>query len=255
MKIIAVASMKGGVGKTTAAVNLAHAASRGGLRTLLWDLDPQGAATYTFRIRPKVKGGADGLLKRSRPIERHLRATDFHDLDLLPADFSERHMDVALDSFKRPNRRVGRVLRDVRQEFDLAILDCPPGGGLTIESAAACADLVLVPLVPTTLAVRTLDQLRRVASFGENGPPPIVPFFSMVDRRKRLHRELVEQVQRERPETLAAQVPYAADVERMGANRAPVNVYAPRSTGAHAFDAMWRELASRLNLRADLPAP
>jgi cellulose biosynthesis protein BcsQ len=245
--------MKGGVGKTTTAVNLAHVASTQGLRTLLWDLDPQGAATYTLRVKPRLKGGAEGLLRQKRPIERHLKATDFYDLDLLPADFSERHMDVVLDGFKRPTRRVGRVLDELDHEFELAVLDCPPGAGLTIESVVEAANLVLTPLVPTTLSVRTLEQVHRVVRAASEPTPPVVPFFSMVDRRKRLHRDLVEQVQRERPETLAAQIPFAADIERMGLKRAPVSAYAPRSASAAAFESMWREVADRIRVDATRP--
>lgn len=254
MKVVAIASMKGGVGKTTTAVNLAYEASRAGVRTLVWDLDPQGATTYTFRIRPKVKGGAEALLHRRRPLERHLRGTDFPDLDLLPADFSERHMDLVLDGFKRPSRRFARILREVEGEFDLAVLDCPPGGGRTIEGAAEAADVVLVPLVPTTLAVRSFEQLLRVIRDVADAAPEVIPFFSMVDRRKRLHQDLVDQVRRDQPSGLSIQVPNSADVERMALRRAPVSVYAPRSAGAVAFEIMWYEIADRLGIPFERPA-
>src|SRR5664280_3380688 len=77
MKVMATYNIKGGVGKTSTAVNLAYLSARGGRRTLLWDLDPQAAATYMFRVRPRVKGGGRALVTRQRPIEAALKATGF----------------------------------------------------------------------------------------------------------------------------------------------------------------------------------
>ena len=106
MKVLATYNIKGGVGKTSTAVNLAYLAAREGRRTLLWDLDPQAAATFLFRVRPRVKGGGRGLVTRQRPIEAALKATDFEGLDLLPADFSYRNMDLELDDTKKRTRRL-----------------------------------------------------------------------------------------------------------------------------------------------------
>ena len=106
MKVFASYNIKGGVGKTSTAVNLAYLAAREGRRTLLWDLDPQGAATFLFRVRPRVKGGGRGLVTRKRPMEAALKATDFDGLDLLPADFSYRNMDLDLDDTKKRTRRL-----------------------------------------------------------------------------------------------------------------------------------------------------
>ena len=83
MKSIAVWTVKGGVGKTSAAVNLAHAAATDGLRTLLWDLDPQGAACFYFRVKPKVKGGGRKLIRGKVAVDPQIRGTDFEGLDLL----------------------------------------------------------------------------------------------------------------------------------------------------------------------------
>jgi cellulose biosynthesis protein BcsQ len=91
MKIFATYNIKGGVGKTSTAVNLSHLAARDGLRVLLWDLDPQAAASYVFRVRPRVKGGGKALIKGSREIDDAVKGTDFEGLDLLPADFTYRN--------------------------------------------------------------------------------------------------------------------------------------------------------------------
>jgi len=106
MKTVALYSIKGGVGKTSSAVNLAFNAARSGYRTLIWDLDPQAASSYYFRIQPKVKGGSKDLIAGKRPLDGLIKATDFDKLDLLPADFSFRNMDLVLDTKKKPTRQL-----------------------------------------------------------------------------------------------------------------------------------------------------
>ena len=147
------------MGKTSAAVNLAALAARAGARTLLWDLDPQGGATYLFRVKPKVRGGAGKLLTRATEAASVIKATDEPGLDLLPADFSYRHMDLALDEFKRPMRRLARVLAPLLADYEYVFLDCPPSISLVSESVFETADALLVPVIPATLSSRTLDQL------------------------------------------------------------------------------------------------
>ena len=111
MKVFASYNIKGGVGKTSTAVNLAHLAAREGRRTLLWDLDPQGAATFMFRVKPRVKGGGHALVDRQAPDRAtRSRSTDFDDLDLAAADFSYRNMDLELDDTKKRTRRLRQLL-------------------------------------------------------------------------------------------------------------------------------------------------
>ena len=112
--VLATYNIKGGVGKTSAAVNLSYLAAREGRRTLLWDLDPQGASTFLFRIKPKVRGGGRKLVRLKTDVDSLIRATDHESLDLLPADFSYRHMDLALNAVKRPTRRLAQVLEPLR---------------------------------------------------------------------------------------------------------------------------------------------
>ncbi len=159
MKIIASYNVKGGVGKTSTAVNLAFLAAAEGRRTLIWDLDPQAAATFLFRVRPKVKGGSDKLVKGRRRIADSVKGTDFADLDLLPADFTYRNMDIDLVDRPRPTQTMRRLLAPLAKEYDLVILDTPPSLSLVSENVLHAADLVLVPIIPTVLSVRTFDQL------------------------------------------------------------------------------------------------
>ena len=125
-RVLATYNIKGGVGKTSAAVNLATLAAHDGAPTLLWDLDPQGASTYLFRVRAKVKGGGAKLVRGKSDVDALLKGTDTEGLDLLPADFSYRHMDLALGDAKRPERRLARVLEPLQDEYEYTFLDCPP---------------------------------------------------------------------------------------------------------------------------------
>jgi cellulose biosynthesis protein BcsQ len=246
VKVVATYSIKGGVGKTSAAVNLGALAARDGRRTLIWDLDPQGAASFLFRIKPRVKGGARKLIRGKRDPGAALKGTDIEGLDLLPADFSDRHLDLVLDARKDPLEGLAGVLDAVRDEYDLAILDCAPSISLVSESVFSASDLLLVPLVPATLSVRTFDQLREFLERQDGVVPDVLPFLSMVDRRKRLHRDLAESLPEALPAFAGAAIPSASIVERMGAVRAPVVESAPRSPAAKAYVELWREVSERL---------
>jgi cellulose biosynthesis protein BcsQ len=246
VKTFATCNIKGGVGKTSAAVNLAYLAGRAGHRTLLWDLDPQGAATYLFRVRPRVKGGGKALIRGTRPLDRAIRATGFGNLDLLPADLTYRSMDLALDSAKKPTQRLARLLAPMADSYDVVFLDCPPSMSLVSENVLNAADVLLVPLIPTTLSLRTLDQLTEFVAALDGRRPSLLAFFSMVDRRKRLHREIVERLPTERPDVATAAIPALSVVERMAVHRAPLPTFAPRSQATRCYEQLWSELSQRL---------
>jgi cellulose biosynthesis protein BcsQ len=251
MKVFASYNIKGGVGKTATAVNLAYLAARDGYRVLLWDLDPQAAASFLFRIRPRVKGGGKALIRGTRSIDGAIKATDFDHLDLLPADFTYRNLDLILDNAKQPNRKLRRLLAPLRAEYDAVFLDCPPSISLLSESVLHAADVLLVPLIPTTLSVRTLDQLTEFISGFDGHQPRILAFFSMIDRRKRLHLEIAEQLPAQRSDVAATAIPALSMIEQMSVRRAPVTVFAPRSIAARSYEALWSEVRAR----SALPAP
>ncbi len=248
-RVLATYNIKGGVGKTSAAVNLAYLAAREGAPTLLWDLDPQGASTYLFRVKPKIRGGGRKLVARKSDVASLVKGTDHPGLDLLPADFSYRHMDLALDGFKRPTRRLARVLEPLHNEYEYIFLDCPPSISLVSESVFDAADALLVPIVPATLSSRTLSQLEDVVGGQYAGSPHILAFFSMVDARKKLHREVMAQLRAERANVLTATIPNSADIERMGVRRDVVTATAPDGRAALAYRALWRDIRDRLGSR------
>jgi len=246
MKIVATYNIKGGVGKTAAAVNLSHLAAGDGLRVLLADLDPQAAASYLFRVRPRVKGGGTALIRGNRELDKAVKGTDFDGLDLLPADFTFRHLDLILDAAKKPTQRLARLLRPLRTSYDVVFLDCPPGISLLSEAVLHAADLVLAPIIPTTLSLRTLDQLTEFIGGLDGHKPAILAFLSMADRRKRLHKEIAERLPAERDDVAATAIPALSLIERMSVQRSPVTAFAPRSAPARAYAALWDEVRARL---------
>jgi cellulose biosynthesis protein BcsQ len=248
VKTLATYNIKGGVGKTAAAVNLAYLAARGGRRTLLWDLDPQGAASYLLRVRPHVKGGGKALISGKRALDQAAKPTEFDRLDLVPADLTYRNLDLVLDAAKKSTQRIARLLDPLEDDYDLAILDCPPGISLASENVLHATDVLLVPLIPTTLSVRTLEQLTEFAAELEY-PPALFPFFTMVDGRKRLHREVVEQLRAERQDLAATAIPALSVVEQMSVQRAPLPVFAPRSRVTRSYESLWEEVRARAGIR------
>ncbi len=245
MKVLAAASIKGGVGKTASAVNLAAEATRDGVRVLLWDLDPQGSATYLLRAEHHLaRGGARGLVGSGGELAPHIRATSVPGLHVLPSDLSLRYLDRHLDDVGRPRRRLGALLPPLEGAYDLVVLDCPPGASLGIESALRATDVLLVPVVPTTLAMLTLTQLEEVVT-ARRRRPRFLAHVSMFDRRKKLQRDTAAMLA-ERRDVLATMIPNTTVVERMGPERAPVRTFAPRSAATAAYEHLWRELTPLL---------
>ena len=243
-------SIKGGVGKTTAAVMLARLAAAEGDATLLWDLDPQGSATYILGVGRRVQGGSRRLFGTSKPaavLADSVATTEFENLDLVPADFSLRGADLALAEQRRPKRAVRKLLERVSGDYDYLFIDCPPGIGLSIDSALRAADLALVPVVPAVLPMRSFDQLTAYMA-GDKRLRRVrtAAFMSMVDRRKKTHAEMSLQLPRDRDDVLSAIIPSAADVERMAQHRQPLVEYAPDSPAALAFAELWVEAQKQL---------
>jgi cellulose biosynthesis protein BcsQ len=239
--------VKGGVGKTSTAVNLAALAAEGGKRVLLWDLDPQGAATYTLGVGRRAPGGALRLARKRPGAAAAVTRTAWDGLDVIPADFSLRHLDLELADLGKPRRQLAKALSPVIGDYDVVFIDCPPGITLTIESVLRATDVVLVPVVPAVLPMRAFDQLAAyVRAEPKVGKLDIVAFFTMVDRRKKAHRDMIEQLPAERDDILATTVPSSVHVESMPLHRRPLVSSAPRSAAALAYSDLWDELSRRL---------
>jgi cellulose biosynthesis protein BcsQ len=246
VQIIAVTNIKGGVGKTTAAVNLAYLAAQSGVATVLWDLDPQGAATYTLQGEPGERVSAKKLVRGKQELVEFIAPTAYPGLSLIPADWSFRNLDVQLSERKHPTERLMMMTRSLNREIEMLVLDCPPGMTLLTENVLRAADALVVPVVPAPLSVRMLDQLDAFIARTGWTDIRILPFFSMVDRRKSLHDAVIESARTHRPGILATEIPYWSEIERMTVRRAPLPAFAPASPAARLYVQLWQEIAARI---------
>ncbi len=248
MRVLALTGLKGGVGKTAAAVNLAALSVADGHRTLVWDLDAQGAATHCFRLRPKLKGGAEKLFGGDRELRAAVKGTEHPDLDLVPADVSLRNADVMLAGARKPTRLVRRLLGGAGRRYDVVVIDCAPGLGAVAEAVVAVADLLLVPVIPAPLGLRAFERFSEFVVAEAGSAQLLAPFLSLVDRRKPLHRRLEAEVAGDR-RFLRASVPVSSAVERLGEEQVPTVEAAPRSLAAVAYRSLWSEVSERAELR------
>jgi chromosome partitioning protein len=247
MKIIALYNIKGGVGKTAAAVNLAYLASCEGARVLLFDLDPQSATTFYFRIKPRLKKGIKNLVKNVHSVDKRIKGTDYDNLDLLPADASMRKLDLLLERSKKATRKLAQLLKPLKAQYDYIFLDCPPNITLVSENVFYAADYLLIPVIPTTLSVRTFEQILHFFSTHKMSNKKVIPFFSMVEKRKKMHAQCLQTVREKYPSFLETYIPYRSEIEQMGIHRRPLVVKRNKSTARLAYQSLWNEFYALMN--------
>lgn len=238
--IIAVYNAKGGVGKTTLAVNLAWAsATLSSRRTLLWDLDAQGAASYIVGQEPGGARARQTITHNDDP-SRLIKPTNIDRLDVLPSDESLRNLDYAFHDLGK-RKRLAKVATNLEGDYDRIIIDCPPGMTDTSDQILRAADLAVVPVIPAILSRRALDEIKEHVGRKKGPKVTLAPVFSMVDRRRLLHRSaLIEQPG-------WPTIPMASAYEKMSEARAPIGELFPRSSPAvEAVAQLWQRIEKEL---------
>lgn len=244
MKTLAFYNLKGGVGKTTTAVNFAYFAAKEGERVLLWDLDAQGGASFHFQFSASsVSNPPDSDQK---PIERLIKTTNYANVDLIPANFKIRNLDVVLKNLKKGTRILSKMIQSVAHRYDYLFFDCPASISLLAQSIFRTADYLIIPVIPTTLAVQTFSRIQRYL-FKQSSEQiaTIIPFFSMVDFRKNLHREIME-THGIQNGFCQSYVSTRSQVEKMGHYHAPLPDYDQDSKSYDEVKALWEEIKTRM---------
>lgn len=240
MVVISLFNLKGGVGKTASCVNFAYMAAKDGYNTLLWDLDPQGAAGYYLQTTAKEKHLAKKLIGHELGIEDAVESSPYENLDIIAADLSARKLDVLLEENNASKKQLKNLLKDISKQYDFVFIDCPPAFSILADNIFNASDIVLMPVIPTTLSVRTYDIVKN--HFADKAEiDKLMCFFTMVDMRKNLHKEVMAQLHKDK-RFFEYYIPYISDVEKMGVHAAPLEAFAPSSYATVCYRALWNEI-------------
>ena len=166
-------------------------------------------------------------------------------LDLIPADVSLRTLDLALAERRRPRKKIGDALASIDEHYDAVFIDCPPGITLANESAMRAAHVYLSPIVPSSLATRAFDQLTAYVEETPKATGQLFGFLSMVDRRKRAHREIARAPAKRNSRILRTSIPTSAAIENSPQSRKPFVVGRRASPAAIAYRDLWTEVQTR----------
>lgn len=240
MTVFALYNLKGGVGKTAAAINLAYLAAAEGYKTLVWDLDPQGSSSYYLNVKANIKNESKKIFEEVLDIKDAVQASVFENLWIIPADISARNTDTLLSEQKHSRKKIKSLLSSLKG-FDIVILDCPPGISLLHENIFNAAEWILMPNIPTTLSINSFETVMEYFENNELDKSRLKCFFSMVDHRKNLHHEVMQQFYKDKL-FFKSYIPYLSDVEKMGINQQPLFEYANSSYAAQCFRDLWQEV-------------
>jgi cellulose biosynthesis protein BcsQ len=248
MEILSFYNIKGGVGKTATAVNIAFLASLEKKRVLLWDLDPQGAATYYFSVMPSSSSWLKGVIKGKEDIREFIQKTENERLDIIPSNFSFRLIDIYFNDIKKSEKRFINLFTKLRKEYDYVILDCPPGISLLSENILFLSDLILVPTIPTPLSLRTHEQIILFCEENKISTKKLVFFLSMVEIKKNLHLEHMEYIKKIPDQFCKTYIPYRSAIEKMGIYRNPIVKVYPNNSVSASYKKLWKEIKHFIQL-------
>ena len=242
MVTLALYNLKGGVGKTAATINLAYLAAKEGYKTLVWDMDPQGSSSFYLGAESSVKNESKKLLNSEIGLLEAVQSTAYENLDIIPADLSARQADVLLSEMKQSKRKISTLLGSLKKDYDLVILDCPPGISILHDAIFFGADWIVMPNIPTTLSIRSFETVLNYFKENDLDASKLKCFFSMVDHRKNLHHEVMSTFYKDKY-FFKSYIPYLSDVEKMGINEAPLETFAHSSYAAQCYRDLWKEIS------------
>lgn len=249
-KIVAVVNQKGGVGKTTSAVNLAAALHDLGLKVLLCDFDPQANATSGLGIeKKKVKKTVYDAIINGVPTQEAIVHTKFG--DVLPASADLAGAGVELVTMENPHYRLSEILKAVKADYDLILIDCPPSLEMLTLNALAAADGILVPVQCEYYALEGLSDLMSTMRMVKRRINPDLEIFSVIltmyDGRTNFCAQVAQEVRRHFPGKVCSEVvPRNIRLAEAPSHGLPVTIYDRTSRGALAYKAIAAELKGKL---------
>jgi chromosome partitioning protein len=241
MITVALYNLKGGVGKTASCVNFAYLAAKDGFKTLLWDIDPQGSTTFYYKVKPKDAQGIKKLISKDAKLNNAILATEYDNLEIIAADNSIKSFDIMVEEMKGQKNRLKGILKQLENEYDFVFIDCPPGFSALSENIFNAADIVLMPIIPTTLSIRTYNMVKDYFKEKDLESSKLMCFFSMTDLRKNMHHVIMEELYQDK-KFFQNYIPYLSDVEKMGIHRQPIEEYARSSYAARCYHELWTEI-------------